>query len=60
MPELRVDTASFELRGVGQTRAGRTVLQDVDVTIPRAYDYGFVWSIRRREDLFSQASQPAR
>ena len=35
MPELRVDTASFELRGVGQTRAGRTVLQDVDVTIPR-------------------------
>ena len=31
----RVDTASFELRGVGQARAGRTVLQDVDVTIPR-------------------------
>jgi len=28
-------TASFELRGVGQERAGRTVLQDVDVTIPR-------------------------
>ena len=27
--------ASFELRGVGQERAGRTVLQDVDVTIPR-------------------------
>ena len=26
---------SFELRGVGQTRAGRTVLQDIDVTIPR-------------------------
>ena len=26
---------SFELRGVGQARAGRTVLQDVDVTIPR-------------------------
>ena len=35
MPELSVDTASFELRGVGQARAGRTVLQDVDVTIPR-------------------------
>ena len=35
MPERRVDTASFELRGVGQTRAGRTVLQDIDVTIPR-------------------------
>ena len=28
-------TASFELRGVGQERAGRTVLQDVDLTIPR-------------------------
>ena len=28
-------TVSFELRGVGQARAGRTVLQDVDVTIPR-------------------------
>ena len=28
-------TASFELRAVGQVRAGRTVLQDVDVTIPR-------------------------
>ncbi len=28
-------TASFELRGVGQERAGRTVLQDIDVTIPR-------------------------
>ena len=28
-------TPSFELRGVGQARAGRTVLQDVDVTIPR-------------------------
>ncbi len=28
-------TASFELRGVGQARAGRTVLQDIDVTIPR-------------------------
>ena len=28
-------TASFELRSVGQARAGRTVLQDVDVTIPR-------------------------
>ena len=35
MPELKVDTASFELRGVGQTRAGRTLLQDVDITIPR-------------------------
>ena len=35
MPEPRVDTASFELRGVGQTRAGRTVLQDIDVTIPQ-------------------------
>jgi putative ABC transport system ATP-binding protein len=33
--ESRSDTASFELRGVGQVRAGRTVLQDVDVTIPR-------------------------
>ena len=33
--ELSVATASFELRGVGQERAGRTVLQDVDVTIPR-------------------------
>ena len=30
-----VATASFELRGVGQARAGRTVLQDVDVTILR-------------------------
>jgi len=30
-----VDIPSFELRGVGQTRAGRTVLQDIDVTIPR-------------------------
>lgn len=30
-----MDTASFELRGVCQTRAGRTVLQGVDVTIPR-------------------------
>ena len=30
-----MDTSSFELRGVGQARAGRTVLQDVDVTIPR-------------------------
>ena len=28
-------TSSFELRAVGQVRAGRTVLQDVDVTIPR-------------------------
>jgi putative ABC transport system ATP-binding protein len=28
-------TASFELRGVGQERGGRTVLQDVDATIPR-------------------------
>ena len=28
-------TASFELRAVGQVRAGRTVLQDIDVTIPR-------------------------
>ena len=28
-------TASFELRGVGQERAGRTVLQNVDATIPR-------------------------
>ena len=28
-------TASFELRSVGQARAGRTVLQDVDVTIPQ-------------------------
>ena len=27
--------ASFELRGVGQVRAGRTVLQDIDLTIPR-------------------------
>ena len=26
---------AFELRGVGQARAGRTVLRDVDVTIPR-------------------------
>ena len=26
---------AFELQGVGQARAGRTVLQDVDVTIPR-------------------------
>lgn len=34
-PEPRVDNPSFELRGVGQERAGRTVLQDVDVTIPR-------------------------
>ena len=33
--EPRVDKASFELRGVGQARAGRTVLRDVDVTIPR-------------------------
>ncbi len=33
--ELKVDTPSFELRGVGQERAGRTVLQDVDATIPR-------------------------
>ncbi len=33
--ESRSDTVSFELRGVGQTRAGRTVLQDIDVTIPR-------------------------
>ena len=33
--ELRSDTTSFELRGVGQERAGRTVLQDVDVSIPR-------------------------
>ena len=32
---MSVDTSSFELRGVGQARAGRTVLQDVDVTIPR-------------------------
>jgi putative ABC transport system ATP-binding protein len=30
-----VDSPSFELRGVGQARAGRTVLQDIDVTIPR-------------------------
>ena len=30
-----MDIPSFELRGVGQTRAGRTVLQDIDVTIPR-------------------------
>ena len=28
-------TASFELRGVGQERGGRTVLQDIDATIPR-------------------------
>ena len=28
-------TASFELRSVSQARAGRTVLQDVDVTIPQ-------------------------
>ncbi len=28
-------TASFELRGVSQERGGRTVLQDVDATIPR-------------------------
>jgi putative ABC transport system ATP-binding protein len=28
-------TASFELKGVGQERAGRTVLEDVDVTVPR-------------------------
>ena len=33
--ELRSDTTSFELRGVGQERAGRTVLQDVDISIPR-------------------------
>ncbi len=33
--ELKVDTPSFELRGVGQERAGRTVLQDVDAIIPR-------------------------
>ena len=33
--EVSVDTASFELRGVGQERAGRTVLQDVDASIPR-------------------------
>lgn len=33
--ELKVDTPSFELRGVGQERAGRTVLQDVDATIAR-------------------------
>ena len=32
---MSVDTTSFELRGVGQERAGRTVLQDIDVTIPR-------------------------
>ena len=32
---MSVDIPSFELRGVGQERAGRTVLQDVDVTIPR-------------------------
>ncbi len=32
---MSVGTASFELRGVGQERAGRTVLQDIDVTIPR-------------------------
>ena len=32
---MSVDTASFELRGVGQERAGRTVLQDVDASIPR-------------------------
>ncbi len=31
----RFVATSFELRGVGQARAGRTVLQDVDVTIPR-------------------------
>ena len=30
-----MDIPSFELRGVGQTRAGRTVLHDVDITIPR-------------------------
>ncbi len=35
MPEPSADTASFELRDVRQTRAGRTVLQNVDVTIPR-------------------------
>ena len=35
MPEPSLDTASFELRGVGQERAGRTVLHDVDATIPR-------------------------
>ena len=33
--ESRVEIPSFEVRGVGQERAGRTVLQDVDVTIPR-------------------------
>ncbi len=33
--ESSADTPSFELRGVGQARAGRTVLQDVDITIPR-------------------------
>ena len=32
---MSVGTASFELRGVGQERAGRTVLRDVDATIPR-------------------------
>ncbi len=30
-----MDIPPFELRGVGQERAGRTVLQDIDVTIPR-------------------------
>jgi putative ABC transport system ATP-binding protein len=33
--ESSVDIPSFELRGVGQTRAGRSVLQDIDVTIPQ-------------------------
>jgi putative ABC transport system ATP-binding protein len=32
---MSVDIPSFELRGVGQARAGRTVLQDIDITIPR-------------------------
>jgi putative ABC transport system ATP-binding protein len=32
---MGIVTASFELRGVGQERAGRTVLQNVDATIPR-------------------------
>ena len=33
--ELSADTFSFELRGVAQARAGRTVLQDLDLEIPR-------------------------
>ena len=32
---MKSDTPSFELRGVGQARAGRTVLEDVSAAIPR-------------------------